>query len=255
MEINQSPKYPAEGAPKPASPRRGEGEGGNVRSIQRAFDLLECLDAVQPQASLTDFTRMTGLATTTVKRQLDTLEGQDILRRLPDGRYTHGTRLIRIAVSALQGIEPYDLVEPHLNDLSAKTGETANFGILGDDGNVLYVRQTVSAQAIRHASWLGRTFPSQGTAVGAALLGRATEAGIVSTRQTLEPDVTAVAAPVHGANGAITGAISITGPTFRIDEAALDHFERLLAAHAFALTMELGGTWPYQRPTEPEDKQ
>jgi DNA-binding IclR family transcriptional regulator len=234
------------------APGRAEAEAGGVRSIQRAFRLLECLDARRPQATLTDFARASGLATTTVKRQLDTLEAEDILRRLPDGRYTHGSRLIRIAVAALHGVELHDLVEPHLKALSETTGETSNFAVLGDDGTAMYLRQNVSAHAIRHMSWLGRSIPSDGTAIGDALHGRVDASGVAATRKTLEPDVTAVAAPIYGAGGAIAGAISVTGPTFRIDATALARFRALVADHARALSGAIGGRWPYAAPAGPE---
>ncbi len=231
---------------------RGEAEAGGVRSIQRAFRLLECLDARRPHATLTDFVKLSGLATTTVKRQLDTLEAEDLLRRLPDGRYTHGARLVRIAVSVLHGIELHDLAEPHLADLSEETGETANFAILDDDGNAMYLRQTVSRHAIRHVSWLGRSIPTRGTAIGDALHARVGANGTVTTRKTLEPDVTAIAAPVYAPDGGIAGAISVTGPSFRIDDETAARYGARVAAHARDLTQEIGGGWPHGAAKEQE---
>lgn len=253
METSQQPGRTGGVAAKARAAGRGDNEPGGVRSIQRAFKLLECLDAEHPHATLTDLAKASGLATTTVKRQLDTLESEDILRRLPDGRYTHGSRLIRIAVAALHSVQLHDLVEPHLKALSESTGETANFAILDDDGDALYLRQTVSAHAIRHVSWLGRSIPSRGTAIGEALHGRVEPSGVVSTRKTLEPDVTAVAAPVYAAAGAIAGAISVTGPTFRIDDAALDRFRGLVATQAREISGQLGGQWPHQSSAEVRD--
>jgi DNA-binding IclR family transcriptional regulator len=231
------------GAPDnaPSAPK----EGAGVRVVQRAFVLLECLTASSASATLTDFSKQTGLATTTVKRLLDTLEGADILRRLPDGRYTHGSRLLQISLSALGGVELYDLAERHVERLSALSGETANFGILNGDGQVLYLRQTQSPHAIRHASWLGHAFPADGTAIGAALKGKAAGAGVVTTRKTLEPDVSAVAAPIYGPGGTIAGAISVTGPTFRLDDDAIVRCEKLVAAEAAELTVRIGGLWPH----------
>lgn len=220
-------------------------ETGSVRSVQRAFSLLSCLDARRPKATLTDFTNLTGLATSTVQRLLHTLEGEGILRRLSDGRYTFGGGLIQIAVAALQGIELYDLAEPHLERLSQATRETANLAVLDENGQALYLRRAPSPLAIRHANWLGRSFPAGGTAIGAALTGKVPARGVVSTRKTIEPDVTAIAAPVYGPAGDIEGAISITGPTFRIDDGALENFAALVAAEARDLTGQIGGIWPH----------
>ena len=220
-------------------------ETGGVRSVQRAFSLLACLDARRPKATLTDFTNLTGLATSTVQRLLHTLEGEGILRRLSDGRYTFGSGLIQIAVAALQGIELYDLAEPHLERLSQATRETANLAVLDEKGQAIYLRRSPSPLAIRHANWLGRSFPADGTAIGAALTGNVPGRGVVSTRKTIEPDVTAIAAPVYGPAGDIAGAISITGPTFRIDDGAIEDFAALVAAEARELTGQIGGIWPH----------
>ncbi len=252
METSQSPRAAVNVADAPKSnARRGQSaantaDSGSVRSVKRAFDLLERLDGSQPRATLTDFTNQTGLATTTVKRLLDTLEGEGILCRLPNGRYTHGSRLLQIAVAALHGVELYEVVERYMERLSASSGETVNFAILNDKGHVLYLRQHLSPRAIRHAGWLGRSFPAEGTAVGCALLGQVDDGGLASARKTLEPDVTAVAAPVHGPGGDIAGAISITGPTFRIDDDALAAFGGLIAVAACELSEEIGGQWPYR---------
>lgn len=230
-------------------PRKAD-ESGAVRSVQRAVRLLACLGPTQPKATLTDFTNLTGLATSTVQRLLQTLEGESVLRRLPDGRYTFGTKFIRLSIAALQGIEIYELAEPYLAGLSKLTGETANFAVLDEQDQVLYLRHSASPHAIRHAGWPGRPFATRGTAIGAALTGRVDAQGIVATRKTLEPDVTAAAAPVYGHNGDIVGAISITGPTFRIDDAALARYCDILADGARRLTGEVGGSWPHADPNE-----
>jgi DNA-binding IclR family transcriptional regulator len=225
-------------------------EAGSIRSVQRAFAVLRCLSADRPKATLTQFTQLTGLATSTVQRLLSTMEADDVLRRLPNGQYTFGGALLQFGVAALEGGELYVIVEPHLEALSAASRESANFGVLNRDGEVLYLRQSLSPRAIRHVSWLGRRFSADGTAVGGALQGHTDARGLVATRKTLEPDVTAIAAPIYGAGGAIVGAISITGPTYRIDDAALAHFGTLLIREAAAVSVQIGGGWPY----EPADR-
>lgn len=220
-----------------------DGDAGGVRSVQRAFALLRCLSADRPKATLTEFTQLTGLATSTVQRLLNTLEADDILRRLPDGRYSFGSAMLQIGVSALEGVELYGIVEPQLEALSAATDETTNFGILNRDGDVLYLRQTPSPRAIRHASWLGRAFAAEGTAIGAALKGKTDADGLVITRKTLEPDVTAIATPIYGPGDAIVAGISITGPSYRIDDATLVKFGALLIGHARSISAQIGGRW------------
>ena len=225
----------------------GDGAGG-VRSVQRAFSLLQCLTAERPATTLTEFAQGTGLAISTVQRLLTTLEANAVLRRLLGGEYTFGSTLQQIAVIALGSQQLHQIVERHLDRLSVETGETANFAVLDEAGQVFYLRQTLSNRTLRHAGWLGRAFPAKGTAIGGALTGQVDEEGLVSTRDTLEPDVTAVAAPIYGPaeTGAstIVGAISVTGPSFRIDDSALASCRDLVAKEARELTASIGGQWP-----------
>ncbi|HUT50587.1 MAG TPA: helix-turn-helix domain-containing protein [Alphaproteobacteria bacterium] len=221
---------------------------GGVRSVQRAFLLLQCLTQDRPETTLTEFAQKTGLATSTVQRLLNTLEAGGVLRRLPGATYTFGNALLQIAVIALGSLELHRLVEPHLDRLSKQTGETANFAVHNEDGDVLYLRQTLSDRSLRHAGWLGRAFPGKGTAIGAALAGQVDGDGVISSRDTLEPNVTAVAAPIYGPaeDGAMTivGAINVTGPSFRIDDDMLRRYRALVATEARELTASIGGRWP-----------
>jgi len=217
-----------------------------VRSVQRAFALIRCFTTQHPEATLTELTQRTGLATSTVQRLLTTLEAASVLRRLPDGRYTFGSALLQVAVAALGSVELHSLVEPYLKRISSETGETANFAILDENGDVVYLRRTLSSQAIRYENWLGRTIPAIGTAIGAALTGLADENGLAIALKTIEPDVTAIAAPIHGLADEIVGAISITGPTFRIGDAALAEYGAVLAREARAISAQIGGHWPYE---------
>jgi DNA-binding IclR family transcriptional regulator len=93
--------------------------------------------------------------------------------------------------------------------------------------------------AIRHASWLGQQVSRRSTALGAALAGRVDADGAVVRVDAVESGVTAVAAPVRGASGAVVASISVVGPTFRLDGAALHTARRAVAERAGSLTSEL----------------
>ena len=109
----------------------------------------------------------------------------------------------------------------------------------------MYVRRVPSPRPIRHESWLGRPFAATGTAIGRALTGDVDVRGRCLTRSTQEPDVSAAAAPILNADGAIVAAFSVTGPTYRIDDAELERIgERTLAA-AREFSLALGATWTW----------
>lgn len=220
---------------------------GSVRSVSRALQLLSILGPDRPQATLTEFCAATQLPTSTVQRLLQTLENENFLRREPDGRYTFGISLVQLGLASLQNMEVYDLSKPILETLSRKTGETANLAILNASGEAVYIRQSISRKSIKHANWMGRPFALESTAVGVALLGKAGKHGYFSTRKTQEPDVTAVAAPVHSADQDIIASITVTGPTFRMPDKELGLIESCVVDAAVELSSLMGGQWPYAR--------
>jgi DNA-binding IclR family transcriptional regulator len=211
-----------------------------VRAVQRALDLLDCFSGERAKLTLSEAARLTGLPVSTVSRLLATLENAGFLRRSA-GAYACGQRLIQIGLNGLRNLPIYEVAEGHLAHLTEMTGESSYLGISGDDGRIVYVRQCLSPKSIRHAAWLGRTVPVQGTAIGAAMTGNVGTHRFAATRQTLEADVTAIAAPIYGPEGSIVAAINLTGPTYRIKDDDIHRFGLAVAAEADALSKEIGG--------------
>lgn len=228
---------------RPGRKRAASGSQGNrepVRAVLRALQLLDCFTTERSGIALTEFARDTGLPISTVSRLLESLETAGIVRRAVDGRYTCGTRLIRIGLAAVHSVSLYDIAGPHLEALVHATRETANLGIQAAPGVATYLRQVPSPRAIRYMVWLGRSLPTEGTALGMALCGAVEPEGYVIRRGAVEADVTAVAAPVRDVTGAIVGALTVTGPSSRVDEATAMRFGRLVAAHAAQASASLG---------------
>jgi len=163
------------------------------------------------------------------------------VRRTASGRYAAGAQLVLIGLTAMRGSTLYDLAEPHLRRLSADTGETANLSVRTGRSQWVYLRQVLSTRSIHHASRIGRVLPLEGTAAGAALDGRVGAAGYAIALGTLEPEVAAVAAPIGLPGGAIAGALSVSAPAYRVDEAALAAIGVRVVEAASRLSLELVG--------------
>ena len=213
-----------------------------MRAVQRAFDLLGLLGAAPAAASLSDLARGSSLPVSTAARLLATLERAGFVRRDGENRYAPGTRLVQLGLSAVRSLTIYELAEPHLRRLSEASGETANLSVRADADNAVYLRQVVSPRSVHHASWLGRMLPIRKTAAGAAIAGRVNAQGYVARRNTLERDVTAIAAPVYGPGGQIVAAFSITAPSYRVGEKDLRRLGELVVAEAQKASMALGGS-------------
>jgi len=231
---------------RPALARGAAPAGGAdrlpVRAVRRAFDLLALLGSERAPATLSELARHSALPVSTVARLLATLEQCGFVRRDGESRYLPGARLMQVGLASLKTYSLYELAEPHLRRLSEASGETANLAVRVDQENAMYLRQVVSPHSIHHASWLGRMLPLARTAIGHALLGRTDAPGYVARRDTLERDVTAVAAPLRGPGGEIVAAFSITGPSFRIAEKDVARFGRLVLQQARLASGKLGAS-------------
>lgn len=233
---------------KPATGAKGD-SSGDVRSVRRALNLLTLFDAARPCATLSDLARESGLATSTVQRLLQTLERERFLSRESDGSYSLGTMVVRLGLTAVRAMPLHERAGPWLKSLAEQTNETANLAVLDSPGRAVYLRQKISSQALRHESWLGRPFDCSNTAVGCALLGQVDADGGYTTRRTQTAGVSAAAAPVFGPEAAIVAALSVTAPTSRTDDNALEQLRDATIAAALGLSGAVGGVWPYDTPS------
>ena len=71
-------------------------------------------------------------------------------------------------------------------------------------------------------------------------LERVREQGYAVAVDELEVGLTAVAAPIHNAHGDVIASMSVSGPTFRLDEARLPEVIRLLTGAAAEVSHRLG---------------
>ncbi len=224
------------------------GERLPVRAVQRAFDLLALVATSPEGVTLSELARGSQLPVSTAARLVASLEHTGFVQRDAEARYRSGGRLMQLGLSALRGSSLYELSEPFLQSLSEASGETANLTIPVDAQHAIYLRQVISPKSIHHSTWVGRTLPLNRTAAGAALLDRVEPAGYVAMRDTLERDVTAVAAPVRNAGGRIVAALSITGPSFRISDEDLARFGTLVVDAARRASVQLGAPVPVSVP-------
>ena len=211
----------------------------------RALRLLGLIQTAGTEGSLTALARESELPTSTVLRLLGTLEIEGFVVQGADGHWTLGPTLARLGLAAARAVPLHERAVPVLEALASGTGETASFAVRESAGRAVYVRQSASAAALRHEGWLGRPFDCRRTATGNALAGRVDADGGVATRRTRTLGVSAVSAPVHDGAGDIVGAISVTGPSVRIDDAALGRIRRATIDAARRLTLETGGRWPH----------
>jgi IclR family acetate operon transcriptional repressor len=210
----------------------------STRTVERALALLaEVSDS--GLLSLSECARRTGLAPSTALRLLRTLESSGFVARTRAGLYSPGNRLIQLGALALGRQSLVNQIRPSLQRIVERTGESTYFVITGTGDTAIYLAMVEGTHAIRHTSWVGRAIALEDLAVASALRGDVCAEGYVAQRDRIEPDVTAIAAPVRWAGG-IAGALNLLGPTYRIDEATMHAYGAIVAHEAAVVGATLG---------------
>lgn len=160
-----------EGVPVSASPAAAAG----VRSLDRAFTLLEAVADAGGSARLTELSAATGFPLPTIHRIVRSLVAGGYLRQQPDRSYALGPRLIRLGDRAAQMLGAWAL--PHLGELVSEIGETATMAMLEGE-QAVYVAHVPSPHTMRMFTEVGRRVHAHSTGVGKALLSRLTDAEV-----------------------------------------------------------------------------
>jgi DNA-binding IclR family transcriptional regulator len=129
----------------------------NMRSVERALDLLDALARHEAPIRLADLARATGLHRATALRILNTLQARDYVSAGPDG--------YRIGIAFLGGAHAFLVTDPTgrtatpvLQQLAETTGLTASFHVRSGTERVLVARVEGSSP-LRYQLPIGRRLP------------------------------------------------------------------------------------------------
>ena len=214
----------------------------STRTVERALGLLAAV-CESPPISLTVCARRAGLPASTALRLLRTLEATNFVARDARGAFHPGLRIMQIGATALGRQSLVELAQPSLARIVEQTGESTYLVVRGPRNTALYLAMAEGTHAVRHTSWVGRAIELADLAVGAALDGDVPDLGYVAQRDRLEPDITAIAAPVRRPGG-IAAAINLLGPSYRIDEETTHVYGRIVSAEAEVISGRLGAGIP-----------
>ncbi|MGW3645378.1 IclR family transcriptional regulator [Streptomyces sp. NPDC000878] len=231
----------------------GSGHGketGDRRSPERTVlgrvaSIMEVFNGGQQVLSLGDLSDRTGLPKSTLHRLADQLCQVGWLERDPGG-YRVGMRLFELGSLAVEGHRLQETAFPYLQALAAKTGMSAQLGIL-DRTEVVYLERIVVGP-VRLPTRRGGRQPAYCTALGKAMaafdgeamravvsspmprrtantitesfalwteLDQIRKVGIALDRSEAYEELVCVAAPIRDSGRAI-GAVSVTGPAGRM---------------------------------------
>lgn len=97
----------------------------SIRSVIRAFSVLDCFSFEAPRLTLHEICEKLELPKTTTFRLVHTLVDTGYLLQLDDQRYCVSFRVLRLAPLVQSVLDIRDVVRPELRILAESTGETA----------------------------------------------------------------------------------------------------------------------------------
>lgn len=223
-----------------------------VQSVERALDLLEFLARSSGWVRISELSTATGLPIGTVHRLLSTLVTRNFVARdSHKRRYALGPAARMLAGTDSPEWNWSEIAAPFLHNLVEISGETANVVVMVRD-RAVYVAQSQSRRMVRMFTELGNRVPLHSTGCGKVLLAYQPDSVLASiitqtglsapTHKTItDPDqlrqelekirhqgyaidsgeqeegVRCIAVPIFDPEGRIVAAMSISGPSSRID--------------------------------------
>ncbi|WP_051943070.1 IclR family transcriptional regulator [Streptacidiphilus rugosus] len=251
-----------------------------VQSVDRAVTILELL-ARTGESGVTEIAAELGVHKSTAFRLAAALELRGLLEQSGErGKYRLGLGLVRLAGAATVRLDLSQQSRPVCERLAAELGETINVAVLDRDAAV-NIDQVLGPSALTTHNWVGQRTPLHATSSGKVLLAHLAPAlldealaaplarytdrtltdpaalraqlesvrqdGFASTVEELEPGLNAVAAPLLAYHGQVVGALSASGPSFRLTRARLRTTATAVCAAATEISARLGH--PPTRPT------
>ncbi len=253
---------------------RADEDGQGLKSLFKLLQVLDCFTAREPELSVLEIARRTGLPRTTVHRLADSLRRVGFLEREASReRYRLGLKLFELGTSAVTGLPLYRVAGPFVETLAKLSGETVHLCVFDGSEMVFIERANDRARPNNTVTMLEAT-PCHSTGVGKAALAfqpepvieRVIAQGLMAyTANTIveperlrrelaairergwaidqgehEPDVRCVAAPIRNEAGRVFAAISASGPMRRVSEERLPRLAELVLAHAQQISVKLG---------------
>jgi IclR family transcriptional regulator, acetate operon repressor len=241
-----------------------------TQAVERAAQLLIQVTRHRDPVTFAELTQASGLAKSTASRLLTALERSGLVQRDAAGGFRPGEVFVSYACRGGAEADLVSVAQPALDRLGAQTGETVNLGVPRAGGLVEQIAQVDSTYLIGGTNWVGMSVPLHCAALGKVLLaygaaelprgrleqrtGRTLtsraalardlaavrQRGWAVTDEELEPGLVAVAAPVHRDGGAVIAALSVSGPSSRLNADAIPAAAAQCAAAAASLSAVLG---------------
>lgn len=246
-----------------------------VASTLKAFEILWVIAGADPHQglSLADIGKELPVSKSTIHRYLSTLEELRFVEKDDRGNFYLGSGILELAGNYLSNMSLPRLADPYMRDLAEKSQETIHLAIPSHN-EVIYVGKVDGPLSIRLIATIGTRMPMYCTALGKSMLAHLpqeivdaviaqgleprTKNTITSTEGLIqnivevgklgyavddienEEGVRCVGAPIFDYSQKLVGAISISGPDYRVTEERAPKLGLMIKDTALAISRRMG---------------
>ncbi|NCB17211.1 MAG: IclR family transcriptional regulator [Synergistales bacterium] len=245
-----------------------------IRVLERFFGILSYLAGQNDYAGIKEIAEATGLSRTTVHRILATCEENYVVLKDGIGRYRIGPKSLVWANSYQQQTGLAKFARQHLKELLRDVGETVNLFIY-EKGEAFYLEKMHTYNASGLDSRIGSRLELYSTSAGRAILAalpagefdaylssrellprtrwtivdrdafnrlieESRKKGYAEENQENEEGVRCIGAAILGKDGYPVGAVSISGPVFRLTDDKVERVGKRVFGTARLISYQLG---------------
>ncbi len=262
---------------RPAKEQPPDGRGDTVQSLTRALRLLNAIAESDQGLSLSAVAQQGGLAVSTTHRLLSTLQQEHFVRFDSErGVWMIGVQSFIVGNAFLRSRDLTGIARPIMHELMERSGETVNLAV-EDRGEAIYIAQIECRKTMRAIARPGGRAAMHASGVGKALLAALPDDEVrrivelqglagatpktITDAGRLKAEIQAirkrgfaiddeenavglrcVAAAIRDENAKAIAAVSLSGPTARIDDERLQPLGDAVREAAAQITEALGGT-------------
>ncbi len=246
-----------------------------TQALRRALSILNSFSQDNLELSLADISKSLSLPKGTVHRLLSSLRHQSFIEQNESNhKYRLGWRLFELGAC----VDTINILQkkahPYLEELCEKSKETVHLAVL-KDGDIFYIDKIIGAHRITIVTSVGLRLPSHIGGLGKSLIAffpeedldkifkgkplmkftkntitdldklklalkKVRESGFAIDNEEFEIGLTCVGVPIKDFTGKAVAAISISGPTLRMNKDMMPYYIKLALEAGKKISTALG---------------
>lgn len=246
------------------------------QTVGRALDILEAFMESNDALGITELSRRVHLNKSTAYRIVQALRTRHyIIQDHQSNKYCLGHKILRLASSFLHQNKLREIARTHLEELSQKTSQTIQLGILERD-KVVYIDQVEGSDIFQVRLRIGDRGPLHCTAAGKSILAflpegevdkifeksrffpftdktitslsllkkdlkKIRKAGFSFSDQEYDRNLRAIGAPIIGMGSRVMGALALVAPYHRIRVKDVPRYGEMVRETGVIISGVMGG--------------